>query len=850
MRTVVACAGVLVSVAGVCQAQQVMWKDNPITGKVVGLTYIGSPWLASESEAVGYGGHLLTIRSAAENNWAYNEFGSFFASSGSSVVWIGLSDHVVEGQWAWSSGEPVGYTNWVTDPPLQNASYDFVFMASLYGARWSEYGQTSSAGRGLIEVPHRPARSWSWPMAQAAISQRSVTELVTLDWDGDSDQDLVACAYSSPGATGVIPFRNDLSASLTALSELGLPSPAFGGIQSAVAFDLGNDGKEDLAISQGGRVIVYPSINGSLGTPFILHAAGGDGAVGTCDINNDGLDDLLYVSSHSSGNPGSIRTFVQTPQGSLISGSTMPSTQANIVRVRCADVDNDGDQDLITAGVGHDLCFYPGSSGGGFVSTPAVLINSGMGCNEVELCDVDHDGRLEIVALEASQSITVFRLTGGAYSPVQSFTQASTQGSFSIAISDVDLDGNPDLLLGRASSQTLYHGNGVGFASSSPVNLYAEGPTYYGILEACDVNGDFQDDIIACTDYNDAINGVWWIKPQVILNEGRQDCNANGIEDLADIASGTEQDCNGNSVPDTCDLIANYPDCDFNGLLDSCQIAQGASDCNLNDVPDSCDISVGFSSDLNQDGIPDECAVDCNANGIGDSIEIAFGLTSDCNANQVPDDCDISAGAPDCNNNGKPDSCDIAAGTIDCDGDGLLDVCETDANNDSIPDDCQDGGTPYCFGTGTGGWTPCPCGNVGQSGNGCPNSVNAAGANLTAVGLPSRVADTLLFQASGMPGSVTVLFLQGTGSSNGLVFGDGLRCTSGGTIRLGYTTTSGTGTAQLPQSGGTAVHVLGQIAATGAVTRYYQTYFRDPDPSFCTTNKFNWSNGVSVIWVP
>jgi len=39
-------------------AQQVMWKDNPISGKVVGLTYGTSSWTAAEAQAVAYGGHL------------------------------------------------------------------------------------------------------------------------------------------------------------------------------------------------------------------------------------------------------------------------------------------------------------------------------------------------------------------------------------------------------------------------------------------------------------------------------------------------------------------------------------------------------------------------------------------------------------------------------------------------------------------------------------------------------------------------------------------------------------------------------------------------------------------------
>jgi len=199
--------------------------------------------------------------------------------------------------------------------------------------------------------------------------------------------------------------------------------------------------------------------------------------------------------------------------------------------------------------------------------------------------------------------------------------------------------------------------------------------------------------------------------------------------------------------------------------------------------------------------------------------------------------CDFLAGAPDCNANGRPDSCDA------------------DTNNDSIPDECQDGGTPFCFGDGTANSTPWPCGGVGAPRSGCPNSANAAGGYLVATGLPSRIADTLVLRASQMPPVATMLYFQGTsqattaGGTVGTVFGDGLRCAAGAVVRLGFRTNSG-GASEIPSGGSPALHLAGQIPASGAVTRYYQGWYRDVNPTFCTTNRYNLTNGVAVVWVP
>jgi hypothetical protein len=325
------------------------------------------------------------------------------------------------------------------------------------------------------------------------------------------------------------------------------------------------------------------------------------------------------------------------------------------------------------------------------------------------------------------------------------------------------------------------------------------------------------------------------------------DCDQNGIDDFVDIASGA-LDCDSNTHLDVCDVAGGFaPDCNFNNIPDSCDLATGTPDCNLNSIPDICDIGSGTSIDANFDSIPDECTLDCNNNGLLDTAELAAGLALDCNLNYIPDTCDSAVAGADCNGNSIPDTCE---GFGDCDGDQILDVCETDTNGDAVPDDCQDGGTPYCFGVGpAGGGVACPCGNIGTAGNGCPNSQNPSGARLEAVGLPSRVADSLLLRGSGMPASASVLYFQGTLQSNGQVFGDGLRCAVGLTARLGNTFNFN-GASQWPPAGGVPIHTAGQIPATAAATRYYQGWYRDASATFCTLNRFNLTNGVAVVWVP
>lgn len=71
------------------------------------------------------------------------------------------------------------------------------------------------------------------------------------------------------------------------------------------------------------------------------------------------------------------------------------------------------------------------------------------------------------------------------------------------------------------------------------------------------------------------------------------------------------------------------PDCNGNGLLDSVDIAAGLQDCDRNGVPDECQIAADPSTDLDGDGLLDDCLSDfvrADANGDG-MIDLGDAIT-------------------------------------------------------------------------------------------------------------------------------------------------------------------------------------------------------------------------------
>jgi hypothetical protein len=87
---------------------------NPANGHVYHLLDY-STWTEAELAAVQLGGHLATVNDQAEHDWITANFHNF---GGVDIdLWTGFNDAQTEGNWLWSSGEPVTFTNWDLGEP-------------------------------------------------------------------------------------------------------------------------------------------------------------------------------------------------------------------------------------------------------------------------------------------------------------------------------------------------------------------------------------------------------------------------------------------------------------------------------------------------------------------------------------------------------------------------------------------------------------------------------------------------------------------------------------------------------------------------------------------------------------
>lgn len=262
------------------------------------------------------------------------------------------------------------------------------------------------------------------------------------------------------------------------------------------------DGDGDLDIASGGATHIYWHENNGSGsfntTHTITAAANGAESIYAADLDGDGDLDLTSVSSGADklcwyDNTDGLGSF-----GPQIIISTGPDYGEG---VWAADINGDGDIDLITASYLDDEVAWYENLGNGSWGPTQIISNTQDGAQDVFVADLDGDLDMDVVAASwGDNTIAWFENTDGlgSFGPEQLLSSGIPARPYTVYGGDIDFDGDIDIVGGGLYELGwMENTNGQGnFASYQQIE-YTSNDAHR--VELADLDNDNDLDVLAST---------------------------------------------------------------------------------------------------------------------------------------------------------------------------------------------------------------------------------------------------------------------------------------------------------------------------------------------------------------
>jgi len=280
-----------------------------------------------------------------------------------------------------------------------------------------------------------------------------------VDIDADGDADLVS---ANPGSTNLTIFFQSTPGDFDPLPFAMGEAPYVPG--TIAAGDLDGDGDVDLVSTNAARdkLLIFSQIGPGVFDPrpllVDLPARSAPIRVVAADLEGDGDDDLVTATASPSDR---LMVSLHTARGNLDPEPTRlrsPPTMDDPQSIAAADLDGDGDGDLVSANLSSDnLTIFFQTSPRAFDSLPLAL--GGATTTDiafsVAVADLDGDSDIDVVSANGGDdSLTIFFQTGPQSFESLPLVLRRSVMKYPLAIEPADLDGDGDLDLATANASS------------------------------------------------------------------------------------------------------------------------------------------------------------------------------------------------------------------------------------------------------------------------------------------------------------------------------------------------------------------------------------------------------------
>jgi hypothetical protein len=434
---------------------------------------------------------------------------------------------------------------------------------------WNDILTVDSRGDNIAWYRNEPASEDGFDPARMLLDHTTgIVRVVVSDTDGDGDGDVVVA--SDDGKVALFENTADGFSDQRSVASLWLP----GDLDVA---DLDGDGDPDLvASSMAGwgesRLLWYENLGGRFGKGTWI-ADGEHGSVRCADMDQDGDIDIVTSKMAWFENLGGTFREAWSHHGA-----------GPVKAVQPADLDGDGDDDLLASvHDGAQVVWFENHDG---ALTMVGAIAAGSFEDALHTADFDGDGDVDLLLMDSAKSeLSWYQNDGG------SFTGWSIAPDTDPGAHAADLDGDGDIDVSAATGGSLswYENLGGAFVKRGAISEHNAGPH-----AAADLDGDGLADVVGGNDHL-----AWYRNPLDGDGDGYSvaagdcdDLDPNAYPGAAEVVDGIDQDCDG--VPDNGTEAYDDDGDGFSELDGDCDDADpGVSPVALevegNGVDDDCD---------------------------------------------------------------------------------------------------------------------------------------------------------------------------------------------------------------------------------------------------------------------
>jgi hypothetical protein len=382
-----------------------------------------------------------------------------------------------------------------------------------------------NGGSGVTLLKNNGDKTFAAPVYYAVVYPETVADVALSDIDSDGDLDAIATIrgnYDDQASVRV--WRNNGDGTFAGPIEF----PTGQGPVGLVAADVTGDGKADIVTANYGTATVSVlKHNGLMGAsagflaPVHFNSDLKGEKVAAADVNGDGKLDIAIGGYDPS--TSTWRLALMTGDGAGNFGALTPYDPAPGARfaataVAFADLDNDGDQDLIGGGLysvgssDYGAVTIRRNNGSGVFNNPEVIQFNIFASQpkEITTADLNGDGKLDIIAaVPSGRAVEGFETilsnaSGGFQAPV--YNEASQQ-TFDVVAVDVDGDSDLDVFtLANSSAAVSVHENpGTGVF---PVLTRYPVAAFSDAVESTDIDNDGDVDLVVNGEVDIASNAA------------------------------------------------------------------------------------------------------------------------------------------------------------------------------------------------------------------------------------------------------------------------------------------------------------------------------------------------------